>query len=142
MTGSATKGAAFTDYYGQQSCTAGRAASITGQNSIRTGLAKVGMPGVDVGIRAEDPTIAELPKPLGYETGQFGRNHLGDKDKLLPTKHGFDEFPGNLYHLKAEEEPKGPDYPKDPAFKQHFGPRSVLHCWAVERADRRCVTSS
>ncbi len=124
------EGLAFTDYYGQQSCTAGRAAFITGQNPIRTGLTKVGMPGADVGLRAEDPTIAELLKPLGYATGQFGKNHLGDKDEFLPTKHGFDEFFGNLYHLNAEEEPEDQDYPKDPAFKQHFGPRGVLHCWA------------
>ena len=88
------------------------------------------MPGADVGIRAEDPTIAELLKPLGYATGQFGKNHLGDKDEFLPTVHGFDEFFGNLYHLNAEEEPEDPDYPKDPAFKRQFGPRGVLHCWA------------
>ena len=100
------EGATFTDYYGQQSCTAGRAAFITGQNPIRTGLTKVGMPGADVGLRAEDPTIAELLKPLGYATGQFGKNHLGDKDEFLPTVHGFDEFFGNLYHLNAEEEPE------------------------------------
>jgi arylsulfatase A-like enzyme len=124
------EGAAFTDYYGQQSCTAGRAAFITGQNPIRTGLTKVGMPGADVGIRKEDPTIAELLKPLGYATGQFGKNHLGDKDECLPTNHGFDEFFGNLYHLNAEEEPEDPDYPKDPAFKRRFGPRGVLHCRA------------
>ena len=124
------EGATFTDYYGQQSCTAGRAAFITGQNPIRTGLTKVGMPGADVGLRAEDPTIAELLKPLGYATGQFGKNHLGDKDEFLPTVHGFDEFFGNLYHLNAEEEPEDPDYPKDPAFKKRFGPRGVLHCWA------------
>ncbi len=126
----AREGVAFTDYYGQQSCTAGRAAFITGQNPIRTGLTKVGMPGADVGLRAEDPTIAGLLKPLGYATGQFGKNHLGDKDEFLPTMHGFDEFFGNLYHLNAEEEPEDPDYPKDPAFKQHFGPRGVLHSWA------------
>ena len=124
----ANEGVAFTDYYGQQSCTAGRAAFITGQNPIRTGLTKVGMPGADVGLSAEDPTIAELLKPLGYATGQFGKNHLGDKDKYLPTVHGFDEFFGNLYHLNAEEEPEDPDYPKDPEFKKHFGPRGVLHC--------------
>ena len=124
----ANEGVAFTDYYGQQSCTAGRAAFITGQNSIRTGLTKVGMPGADVGLSSEDPTIAELLKPLGYATGQFGKNHLGDKDKFLPTVHGFDEFFGNLYHLNAEEEPEDPDYPKDPEFKKHFGPRGVLHC--------------
>src|ERR1700754_725852 len=121
------EGCTFTDYYGQQSCTAGRAAFITGQNPVRTGLTKVGMPGADVGLRAEDPTIAELLKPLGYATGQFGKNHLGDKDEFLPTKHGFDEFFGNLYHLNAEEEPENPDYPKDPAFKARFGPRGVLH---------------
>jgi len=126
----ANEGIAFTDFYGQQSCTAGRAAFITGQNPIRTGLTKVGMPGADVGLQAEDPTIAELLQPLGYATGQFGKNHLGDKDKFLPTVHGFDEFFGNLYHLNAEEEPEDVDYPKDPAFKERFGPRGVLHAWA------------
>ncbi|HZP45826.1 MAG TPA: arylsulfatase [Candidatus Binataceae bacterium] len=124
------EGATFTDYYGQQSCTAGRAAFITGQNPIRTGLTKVGMPGADLGLRPEDPTIAELLQPLGYATGQFGKNHLGDKDEFLPTMHGFDEFFGNLYHLNAEEEPEDPDYPKDPNFKKRFGPRGVLHCRA------------
>jgi arylsulfatase A-like enzyme len=126
----ANEGVAFTDYYAQQSCTAGRAAFITGQNPIRTGLTKVGMPGADVGLSAEDPTIAQLLKPLGYVTGQFGKNHLGDKDEYLPTMHGFDEFFGNLYHLNAEEEPEDVDYPKDPAFKKKFGPRGVLHCWS------------
>jgi arylsulfatase len=126
----ANEGVAFTDYYGQQSCTAGRAAFITGQNPIRTGLTKVGMPGANVGLHKEDPTIAELLKPLGYATGQFGKNHLGDKDEFLPTVHGFDEFFGNLYHLNAEEEPEDADYPKDPEFKKHFGPRGVLHSWA------------
>ena len=116
------EGVAFTDYYAQQSCTAGRAAFITGQNPIRTGLTKVGMPGADVGLQAEDPTIAELLKPLGYVTGQFGKNHLGDKDEFLPTMHGFDEFFGNLYHLNAEEEPEDPDYPKNPEFRKRFGP--------------------
>jgi arylsulfatase len=124
------EGAAFTDYYGQQSCTAGRAAFLTGQNPIRTGLTKVGMPGAPVGLQKEDPTFAELLKPHGYVTGQFGKNHLGDKDEFLPTMHGFDEFFGNLYHLNAEEEPEHDDYPKDPAFKKNFGPRGVLHCWA------------
>jgi len=124
------EGVAFTDYYAQQSCTAGRAAFITGQNPIRTGLTKVGMPGADVGLSDKDATIAELLKPLGYVTGQFGKNHLGDKDEFLPTMHGFDEFLGNLYHLNAEEEPEDADYPKDPAFKAKFGPRGVLHCWA------------
>ncbi len=126
----ANEGVAFTDYYGQQSCTAGRAAFITGQNPIRTGLTKVGMPGADLGLQPEDPTIAELLKPLGYRTGQFGKNHLGDKDEFLPTVHGFDEFFGNLYHLNAEEEPELPHYPKDPEFKKRFGPRGVLHSWA------------
>src|SRR5882672_6431288 len=126
----AKEGVTFTDYYAQQSCTAGRAAFITGQNPIRTGLTKVGMPGADLGLSAEDPTIAELLKPLGYVTGQFGKNHLGDKDEFLPTMHGFDEFFGNLYHLNAEEEPEDPDYPKNPQFKKLFGPRGVLHCWA------------
>jgi arylsulfatase A-like enzyme len=120
------EGAMFTDWYGEQSCTAGRAAFITGQSPIRTGLTKVGLPGADIGIRPEDPTVAELLKPLGYATGQFGKNHLGDKDEFLPTNHGFDEFFGNLYHLNAEEEPENPDYPKDPRFRQRFGPRGVL----------------
>jgi arylsulfatase A-like enzyme len=124
----ATEGVTFTDYYAQQSCTAGRACFITGQNPIRTGLTKVGMPGATVGLQKEDPTIAELLKPLGYATAQFGKNHLGDRDEFLPTMHGFDEFFGNLYHLNAEEEPELPDYPKDPEFKKKFGPRGVLHC--------------
>ncbi len=126
----AREGAMFTDWYGQQSCTAGRAAFITGQSPIRTGLTKVGLPGATLGLQPEDPTIADLLKPLGYVTGQFGKNHLGDRDEHLPTAHGFDEFFGNLYHLNAEEEPEHPDYPKDPAFKKKFGPRGVLHCWA------------
>ena len=126
----AHEGVAFTDYYGQQSCTAGRAAFITGQNPIRTGLTKVGMPGADIGLRPEDPTIAELLKPMGYVTGQFGKNHLGDKDEFLPSNHGFDEFFGNLYHLNAEEEPELPDYPKDPEFRKKFGPRGVIHSYA------------
>ena len=126
----ANEGVAFTDYYAQQSCTAGRAAFITGQNPIRTGLTKVGMPGAEVGFPKDDPTIASLLKPLGYVTGQFGKNHFGDRDEHLPTMHGFDEFFGNLYHLNAEEEPELPDYPKDPEFKKKFGPRGVLHCWA------------
>ncbi|GAO01395.1 arylsulfatase [Anaeromyxobacter sp. PSR-1] len=133
----ANEGVAFTDYYGQQSCTAGRAAFITGQNPIRTGLTKVGTPGADLGIRPEDPTIAELLKPLGYATGQFGKNHLGDKDEFLPTVHGFDEFYGNLYHLNAEEEPEDPDYPKDPAFREQFGPRGVLHTWSDGKGGQR-----
>ena len=126
----ASEGARFTDWYAQQSCTAGRAAFITGQSPIRTGLTKVGLPGADVGLRPEDPTIAEFLKQLGYATGQFGKNHLGDKDEFLPTKHGFDEFFGNLYHLNAEEEPENPDYPKNPEFKKKFGPRGVLKCTA------------
>ncbi|MGI9369603.1 MAG: sulfatase-like hydrolase/transferase, partial [Ruegeria sp.] len=123
----ANEGAAFTDYYGQQSCTAGRSAFITGQNPIRTGLSKVGLPGADLGLQPEDPTIAELLKNHGYTTGQFGKNHLGDKDEFLPTVHGFDEFFGNLYHLNAEEEPEDEDYPKDPKFRERYGPRGVLH---------------
>ncbi len=131
----AEEGLAFTDYYGQQSCTAGRAAFITGQNPVRTGLTKVGMPGAALGLRPEDPTIAELLKPLGYVTGQFGKNHLGDRDEFLPTNHGFDEFYGNLYHLNAEEEPENPDYPKDPAFRKRFGPRGVIHSFADGRIE-------
>ena len=131
----ANEGVAFTDYYGQQSCTAGRVAFITGQNPIRTGLTKVEGPGMDLGLQPEDPTIAELLKPLGYATGQFGKNHLGDLNKFLPTVHGFDEFFGNLYHLNAEEEPENPDYPKEPWFRQMMGPRGVLHCWATEKDD-------
>jgi len=126
----ATEGVTFTDYYAQQSCTAGRSCFITGQNPIRTGLTKVGMPGATIGLQKEDPTIAEMLKPFGYATGQFGKNHLGDRDEFLPTVHGLDEFFGNLYHLNAEEEPELPDYPKDPAFKKQFGPRGVLHCVA------------
>ena len=124
------EGAMFTCWYGQQSCTAGRAAFITGQSPIRTGLTKVGLPGADIGLSAKDPTIAEMLKPLGYMCGQFGKNHLGDKDEFLPTKHGFDEFFGNLYHLNAEEEPENVDYPKDPEFRKKFGPRGVLKCTA------------
>ena len=131
----ANEGVSFTDYYGQQSCTAGRAAFITGQNPLRTGLTKVGMPGATVGLQAEDPTIADLLKSVGYVTGQFGKNHLGDRNEFLPTVHGFDEFFGNLYHLNAEEEPELPDYPKDPKFKAAFGPRGVLHCKATDKDD-------
>jgi arylsulfatase len=135
----ANEGVVFTDYYGQQSCTAGRAAFICGQNPIRTGLTKVGMPGAAVGLQAEDPTIAELLKPLGYATAQFGKNHLGDRDEYLPTVHGFDEFFGNLYHLNAEEEPENPDYPKDPAFKKMFGPRGVLRCTSDGKGGQKVV---
>jgi len=131
----AEEGVTFTDYYAQQSCTAGRASFICGQNPIRTGLTKVGMPGANVGLHKEDPTIAELLKPLGYATGQFGKNHLGDRNEFLPTVHGFDEFFGNLYHLNAEEEPELPDYPKDPEFKKKYGPRGVLHCKATDTDD-------
>jgi arylsulfatase A-like enzyme len=123
-------GALFTDWYGQQSCTAGRAAFITGQSPIRTGLTKVGLPGSPEGMKPEDPTIATLLKPLGYVTGQFGKNHLGDRDEMLPTLHGFDEFFGNLYHLNAEEEPENVDYPKNPEFRARFGPRGVIHSFA------------
>ena len=126
----AQQGALFTDWYGQQSCTAGRAAFITGQSPIRTGLTKVGLPGASEGMKKEDPTIAGLLKPLGYVTGQFGKNHLGDRDDMIPTNHGFDEFFGNLYHLNAEEEPENPDYPKNEAFKKRFGPRGVIHSFA------------
>jgi arylsulfatase len=126
----AREGGFFTDYYGQQSCTAGRAAFITGQSPYRTGLLKVGLPGAKEGMQAEDPTLAELLKPHGYVTGQFGKNHLGDLDEHLPTMHGFDEFFGSLYHLNAEDEPEHPDYPKDPEFKKKFGPRGVIHSWA------------
>lgn len=126
----AEEGLIFTDYYGEQSCTAGRSAFITGQSVVRTGLSKVGLPGADLGLQAEDPTIAELLKPHGYATGQFGKNHLGDKDEFLPTAHGFDEFYGNLYHLNAEEEPEHYDYPKNPEFRKKFGPRGVIHSYA------------
>jgi arylsulfatase A-like enzyme len=127
----AREGMMFTDYYGEQSCTAGRSAFITGQSVFRTGLSKVGMPGADLGLRPRDVTIATLLKGQGYATGQFGKNHLGDKDEFLPTAHGFDEFYGNLYHLNAEEEPELPDYPKDPGFRQEFGPRGVIHSFAL-----------
>jgi len=124
------EGAVFTDWYAQQSCTAGRAAFILGQHPFRTGLLTIGMPGGAQGIKDTQPTIAELLKPLGYTSGQFGKNHLGDRDEMLPTNHGFDEFFGNLYHLNAEEEPESYYYPKDPAFHKEFGPRGVLHSYA------------
>jgi arylsulfatase A-like enzyme len=123
----AKEGALCTDWYGQQSCTAGRAAFITGQSPYRTGLLKVGLPGAKEGLSKKDPTIAELLKPQGYLTGQFGKNHLGDLDEHLPSNHGFDEFLGSLYHLNAQQEPEHPDYPKDPAFLKKFGPRGVIH---------------
>ena len=131
----AKEGARFTDWYGQQSCTAGRAAFVTGQSPIRTGLTKVGLPGADIGLQPEDPSVADFMKNLGYATGQFGKNHLGDLNKFLPTVHGFDEFFGNLYHLNAEEEPENPDYPKSPAFRKKFGPRGVMHTWATDTDD-------
>jgi arylsulfatase len=134
----AKEGIRFTDSYGEQSCTAGRAAFITGQSVYRTGLSKVGMPAAPVGLQAEDPTIAELLKPLGYATGQFGKNHLGDLNKYLPTVHGFDEFFGNLYHLNCEEEPERPNYPPEkdfPNFRKRFGPRGVIHSWATDKDD-------
>ena len=132
----AKDGALFTDWYGQQSCTAGRAAFLTGQSPIRTGLTKVGLPGAPEGLKGDDPTIADLLKARGYATGQFGKNHLGDRNEFLPTVHGFDEFFGNLYHLNAEEEPEHADYPRDPAFKARFGPRGVMHCYATEAEDK------
>ena len=131
----ANEGALFTDYYGEQSCTAGRSAFITGQHPLRTGLLKVGLPGADIGLQAEDPTIAELLKPHGYATGQFGKNHLGDKDEFLPSNHGFDEFFGNLYHLNAEEEPETYFYPKDPAFRKRYAPRGVIRSYADGRIE-------
>jgi arylsulfatase len=126
----AREGMIFTDYYGEQSCTAGRSSFITGQSVFRTGLSKVGLPGAELGMRIEDPTIAGLLKSRGYATGQFGKNHLGDRDEHLPTNHGFDEFLGNLYHLNAEEEPENEDYPKNPEFRKRFGPRGVLRSTA------------
>ena len=131
----AREGMIFTDYYGEQSCTAGRASFITGQHGMRTGLTKVGLPGAPLGLQAEDPTIADLLKAQGYATGQFGKNHLGDRNAFLPTVHGFDEFYGNLYHLNAEEEPELPDYPKDPAFRARYGPRGVLDTRATDVDD-------
>ncbi|MCY2996038.1 MAG: arylsulfatase [Planctomycetota bacterium] len=131
----ARDGLLFTDYYAEQSCTAGRASFITGQHGMRTGLTKVGLPGAKLGLRKEDPTIAGLLKAQGYTTGQFGKNHLGDRNEFLPTVHGFDEFYGNLYHLNAEEEPELRDYPKDPAFRKKYGPRGVLDCRATDTDD-------
>ncbi|MCX2972519.1 arylsulfatase [Halieaceae bacterium IMCC8485] len=131
----AEEGMRFTDYYGDQSCTAGRSSFITGQTPLRTGLSKVGLPGAELGITDRDITIAEVLKTEGYATGQFGKNHLGDKDENLPTNHGFDEFLGNLYHLNAEEEPEDVDYPQDPAFRKMFGPRGVIHSYADGRIE-------
>lgn len=131
----AQEGVLLTDYYAEQSCTAGRSAFITGQHPVRTGLTKVGFPGSPLGLQKEDPTLAELLKNHGYATGQFGKNHLGDRNEYLPTLHGFDEFYGNLYHLNAEEEPENPDYPKDPNFYKNKGPRGVLDCVASDKDD-------
>ncbi|MDH4133130.1 MAG: arylsulfatase [Gemmatimonadota bacterium] len=133
----AREGALFTDLYGQQSCTAGRGAFLTGQSPFRTGLLKVGLPGAKEGLQPQDPTLAELLKPQGYVTGQFGKNHLGDLDAMLPTMHGFDEFFGSLYHLNAEEEPENPDYFKDPALRAKYAPRGVLHSWAQPNGTQR-----
>jgi len=132
----AKEGALMTDAYGQASCTAGRAAFMLGQNPFRTGLLTIGMPGAKHGVRAQDPTLAELLKPYGYITGQFGKNHLGDRNEYLPTVHGMDEFYGNLYHLNAEEEPENADYPKDPEFRKKFGPRGVMDCVATDKVDK------
>ena len=131
----AREGMMFTDYYAEQSCTAGRSSFITGQATLRTGLSKVGLPGATVGLQAKDITIAQAVKPLGYATGQFGKNHLGDRNEFLPTVHGFDEFFGNLYHLNAEEEPENPDYPKDPQFRAKWGPRGVIRSKASDTDD-------
>ena len=131
----AKEGMIFTDYYGEQSCTAGRSSFITGQSVFRTGLSKVGLPGAELGMREEDPTIAGILKSMGYATGQFGKNHLGDRDEHLPTNHGFDEFLGNLYHLNAEEEPELPDYPKNAEFREKFGPRGVIKSSADGRIE-------
>ena len=139
----ANEGMIFTDYYGEQSCTAGRSSFIMGQSVFRTGLSKVGLPGAELGMRKEEPTIAGLLKAQGYATGQFGKNHLGDRDEHLPTNHGFDEFFGNLYHLNAEEEPENEDYPGDTklangkTFREQFGPRGVIHSWAMPNGKQK-----
>ena len=129
------EGLRFLQYYGEQSCTAGRSAFLTGQHIIRTGLSKVGFPGAPMGMSQLDPSIGGIMKNLGYATGQFGKNHVGDRNETLPTVNGFDEFFGNLYHLNAEEEPELPDYPKDPEYFKKFGPRGVLHTWATDTDD-------
>jgi arylsulfatase len=131
------EGMTFTDYYAEQSCTAGRSAFITGQATVRTGLSKVGLPGAEARMKPEDPTIARILKGMGYATGQFGKNHLGDRDEHLPTMHGFDEFFGNLYHLNAEEEPENVDYPRNPEFRRRFGPRGVIKSWANPDGSQR-----
>ena len=130
------EGIRFLHYYGEQSCTAGRSAFLTGQHIIRTGLSKVGFPGAPMGMSQLDPSIGGIMKNLGYATGQFGKNHVGDRNESLPTVNGFDEFFGNLYHLNAEEEPELPDYPKDPEYLKKFGPRGVLHSWATDTDDQ------
>jgi arylsulfatase A-like enzyme len=132
----ANEGAVFTDSYGEQSCTAGRSTFITGQSPFRVGLTKVGMPGAKSGISDKDPTLAEILKPLGYTSGQFGKNHLGDRNEYLPTVHGFDEYAGVLYHLNALEEPENVNYPKSPEFFEKFGPRNVIHTWATDKDDK------
>src|SRR5256886_119754 len=131
----AKEGMMFTDYYAEQSCTAGRSSFITGQCTLRTGLSKVGVPGSPIGLQDRDVAMAQLLKAQGYATGQFGKNHLGDLNKYLPTVHGFEEFFGNLYHLNAEEEPERRTYPQDPKFKEAFGPRGVLRCKAADKDD-------
>ena len=136
------EGIKFLHYYGEQSCTAGRAAFLTGQHGIRTGLTKVGFPGAPMGMSQLDPSIGGLLKNLGYVTGQFGKNHVGDRNESLPTVNGFDEFFGNLYHLNAEEEPELPDYPKDPAYLAKFGPRGVLKCKATDATIPRSIRAS
>src|SRR5687767_10163447 len=137
----AREGALFTDWYGQQSCTAGRACFITGQVGFRTGMLKVGLPGAPEGLKARDVTIAEMLKAQGYKTGQFGKNHLGDSDESLPTAHGFDEFFGSLYHLNAEQEPECPDYFKDPEMIKKYKTRGVLHCWANPDGTQKIVNT-
>ncbi len=132
----AKDGMMFTDYYAEQSCTAGRSTFITGQLTARSGLSKVGMPAAKQGMPEDTVTLAAVLKNMGYATGQFGKNHLGDRNEHLPTVHGFDEFYGNLYHLNAEEEPELPDYPKNPQFKEKFGPRGVMDCVATDKFDK------
>ncbi len=137
----AEEGVSFTDYYAQQSCTAGRAAFIGGSVPVRSGMTKVGLPGAEQGWQETDVTMATVLKSLGYRTGQFGKNHQGDRDEHLPTMHGFDEFFGNLYHLNAEEEPENEDYPKNPEFRKRFGPRGVIHSWASGGTAPACTSA-
>jgi arylsulfatase A-like enzyme len=138
----AEEGMRFTDSYGEQSCTAGRSSFITGQSVFRTGLSKVGVPAAPVGLQAEDPTIAELLKPLGYATGQFGKNHLGDRNEYLPTVHGFDEFFGNLYHLNAEEDPETPNYPPPEDFPNFATGSGRAACCTAGRRTRTIQLTS